>query len=63
MGDRASDLKGEIDRTRRELDEDLARLKTEAGALQRKVLLGVGVAVAVLIGVRIVRGLMRRDAD
>ena len=63
MGNRADQLKSEIDQTRRELDEDLAKLKTEAQGLQRKVLLGVGVAVAVLIGVRIVRGLLGRSGD
>jgi len=62
VGNRADQLQTEIDQTRRELDEDLARLKTEAQGLQRKVLLGVGVAVAVLIGIRIVRAL-RRSGD
>ena len=63
MGDRADELKTEIDQARRELDDDLATLKTEAQQLQRKVLVGVGVGVAVLIGVRIVRGLIRRSRD
>ncbi len=63
MGDRSDQLKSEIDQTRRELDDDLAKLKSEAKDLQRKVLLGVGVAVAVLIGVRIVRGLLGRSGD
>ncbi len=63
MGNRADELKSEIDQTKRELDEDLAKLKTEAKGLQRKVLLGVGVAVAVVIGVRIVRGLLSRSGD
>ena len=64
MGDRADQLKGEIDETRGELDDDLAKLKTEAQQLQRKVVLGAGVAIAVLVGVRIVRGLLRRgDSD
>ena len=63
MGNRADQLKSEIDQTKRELDEDLAKLKTEAQGLQRKVLVGVGVAVAVLIGVRIVRGLLGRGDD
>ena len=63
MGNRADELKSEINDTRRELDEDLAELKTEAKDLQRKVLLGAGVAVAVLIGVRIVRGLLGRSGD
>ena len=63
MGNRADELKSEIDQTRRELDDDLAKLKTEAKGLQRKVLVGAGVAVAVLIGVRIVRGLLGRSGD
>ena len=63
MGERADELKTEIDQARRELDDDLATLKTEAQQLQRKVLVGVGVGVAVLIGVRIVRGLIRRSRD
>lgn len=63
MGERADELKTEIDQARRELDDDLATLKTEAQQLQRKVLVGVGVGVAVLIGVRIVRGLVRRSRD
>lgn len=63
MADRADQLKSEIDQTRRELDDDLANLKTEAQGLQRKVLLGVGVAVAVLIGLRVVRGLVKRSRD
>jgi hypothetical protein len=63
VGSRADQLKNEIDQTKRELNDDLAKLKTEAKGLQRKVLLGVGVAVAVLIGVRIVRGLLGRDSD
>ncbi len=63
MGDRADQLKNEIDQARRELDDDLANLKTEAQDLQRKVLVGVGVAAAVLIGVRIVRGFLRRGDD
>jgi hypothetical protein len=63
VGNRADQLKSEIDQTRRELDDDLAKLKTEAKGLQRKVLLGAGVAVAVLIGVRIVRGLLGRSGD
>ncbi len=64
MGTRADELKSEIDRTRHELDEDLAKLKTEAQQLQRKVLVGVGVAVVALVGLKIVRGLMRRgDSD
>lgn len=63
MGNRADQLKSEIDQTKRELDDDLAKLKTEARGLQRKVLLGVGVTVAVLIGVRIVRGLLGRSGD
>ncbi len=61
MGSRADQLKTEIDQTRRELDDDLAKLKTEAQGLQRKVLLGAGVAVALLIGFRIVRGLRGRS--
>ena len=63
MGNKADQLKSEIDQARREIDDDLASLKTEAQELQRKVLLGVGVAVAVLIGVRIVRGLLGRSGD
>ncbi len=63
MGNRADQLKSEIDQTKRELEEDLSKLKTEAQGLQRKVLVGVGVAVAVLIGVRIVRGLLGRSGD
>ncbi len=61
MGNRADHLKSEINQTKRELNEDLAKLKTEAQGLQRKVLVGVGVAVAVLIGLRIVRGLRGRS--
>jgi hypothetical protein len=63
VGNRADQLKSEIDQTKRELNEDLAKLKTEARGLQRKVLLGVGVAVAVLIGVRIVKGLLGGSGD
>jgi hypothetical protein len=63
VGNRADQLKSEIDQTRRELNDDLAKLKTEAKGLQRKVLLGAGIAVAVVIGVRIVRGLLGRSGD
>ena len=63
MGDRADELKTEIDQTRRELDDDLAKLKTEAQDLQRKALLGAGVGLALLIGFRIVRAVVRRSRD
>ena len=63
MGDRADELKTEIDQTRRELDDDLAKLKTEAQDLQRKALLGAGVGLAFLIGFRIVRAVVRRSRD
>ncbi len=64
MGQGADQLKTEIDQTRRELDDDLAMLKTEAQGLQRKVLVGAGIAVAVLVGLKVVRGILRsRDSD
>lgn len=63
MAERADDIKNEIDRTKRELQEDLSQLKTEAGQLQRRVALGVGIAVGLLIVLRVVRGVRRRSRD
>jgi hypothetical protein len=63
MGTRADQLRSEIEKTREDLARDVSELKTEASATARKVAIGTAVALAVYVGFKIVRAILRRSGD
>ena len=63
MGARAQQLRSEIHKTREDLAGHLAELKIESSRTARKAAMAAGATVALFLGYRILRAVLRRRRD
>jgi hypothetical protein len=63
MGARAQQLRSEIHKTRQDLAGHLAELKVESSRAARKAAMVAGATVALFLGYRILRAVLRRRGD